>query len=216
MSHRPAIVARMQSQVGADAHPSELRIVPAQQAPFADIEAVFGTRGDPSTCWCQWYKIPGSDWRDEPAELAAKLERQIETAEHGGPGLVAYDGETPVGWCAVEPRPALPRLQRKRIVTTGSLEHEFDDESVWAVTCFVVPRAHRKQGVGGALAEAAVAYAREQGARVLEAYGVDPTARAKVPAADLFPGTVSMFERAGFIEVARPTPSRAVMQVRFD
>ncbi|WP_157414461.1 GNAT family N-acetyltransferase [Agromyces allii] len=206
----------MRSVASPESPTTDLRIVPAQTVPFADVEAVFGTKGDPATCWCQWYKIPGSDWRDDPAELAAKLERQITTAEHGGPGLVAYDGETPVGWCAVEPRPALPRLKSKRIVTKGSSEPQFDDESVWAVTCFVVPRAHRKRGVGGALAEAAVAYAREQGARVLEAYGVDPSARAKVPAADLFPGTVSMFERAGFTEVARPTPSRAVMQVRFD
>ncbi|GAA1515245.1 GNAT superfamily N-acetyltransferase [Agromyces terreus] len=204
----------MSSEVAA-ASPLELRVLPAQQVPFADIETVFGTRGDPAGCWCQWYKIPGSDWRESPAELAARLRTQIQTSDRG-PGLVAYDGETPVGWCAVEPRPALPRLQRKRIVANGSDEPDFDDDSVWAVSCFVVRRAHRRRGVGAALAEAAVVYAREQGARVLEAYAVDPSARAKPPAADLFPGTVTMFERAGFVEVSRPTPSRAVMQVRFD
>ncbi|MGI9825328.1 GNAT family N-acetyltransferase [Agromyces sp. Marseille-Q5079] len=204
----------MQSEVTADARPPVLKIVPAQQVPFADVEAVFGTKGDPATCWCQWYKLPRSEWSMGNAELAHLLEQQITEGEHG-PGLIAYDGDTPVGWCAVEPRPALPGLPRKRIVAQGSPDQDFDDASIWAITCFVVPRAHRKRGVGGALAVAAVDYARQHGARVVEAYGVDPAARAKVPAADLFPGTVSMFERAGFLEVARPTPSRAVMQVRF-
>ncbi|MET4159601.1 GNAT superfamily N-acetyltransferase [Agromyces sp. PvR057] len=205
----------MPSRVTADTQPPALRVVPAQQVPFADVEAVFGTKGDPATCWCQWFKVPRSAWSMSDAELEQLLEQQIAEGEHG-PGLIAYDGDTPVGWCAVEPRPALPGLPRKRIVATGSPDQDFDDASIWAVTCFVVPRAHRRRGVGGVLAEAAVAYAREHGARVVEAYGVDPAARAKVPAADLFPGTVSMFERAGFREVARPTPARAVMQIRFD
>ncbi|WP_157428673.1 GNAT family N-acetyltransferase [Agromyces salentinus] len=204
----------MQTEVNAGDAPA-LRIVPVQQVPFADVEAVFGTRGDPAHCWCQWYKVPRSEWGMSDDALRSRFEQQISDGEHG-PGLVAYDGDTPVGWCAVEPRPALPGLARKRVVADGSPEADFDDGSVWAVTCFVVPRAHRKRGVGGALARAAVAFAREHGARIVEAYAVDPAARAKVPAADLFPGTVSMFEHAGFAEVARPSAARAVMQVRFD
>jgi GNAT superfamily N-acetyltransferase len=205
----------MPTQVTADSRHPALRVVPVQEAPFADVEAVFGTRGDPAHCWCQWYKIPRSEWTMSDAELAALLERQVAEGADG-PGLIAYDGATPVGWCGVEPRPALPGLQRKPIVADGSPDQDFDDASVWAVTCFVVPRAHRKRGVGNKLAEAAVAYARARGARVVEAYAVDPTTKAKIPAADLFPGTVSMFERAGFREVARPSASRAIMQVRFD
>ncbi|KQM83803.1 GNAT family N-acetyltransferase [Agromyces sp. Leaf222] len=205
----------MPTQVTEDAGIPALRVVPVQQVPFADVEAVFGTKGDAAHCWCQWYKLPRSEWTMNDAELAQLLERQVRDAEHG-PGLIAYDGETPVGWCAVEPRSALPGLPRKRLVAEGSPDLDFDDASIWAVTCFVVPRAHRKRGVGGALAEAAVAFAREHGARVVEAYAIDPSARSKVPAADLFPGTVGMFERAGFREVARPTPNRAVMQARFD
>jgi len=205
----------MSTRVIDDTRPPALRIVPVQQVPFADVEAVFGTRGDPAHCWCQWFKVPRSEWSMGDDELAHLLEGQIADAEHG-PGLLAYDGETPVGWCAVEPRPALPGLQRKRISAGGSPDEDFDDASIWAVTCFVVPRSHRRRGVGGVLAEAAVAYAREHGARVVEAYAVDTTTQGKIPAADLFPGTVGMFERAGFREVARPTPSRAVMQVRFD
>ena len=57
-------------------------------------------------------------------------------------------------------------------------------------------------------------YARQRGARLLEGYAVDTAAREKTAAADLFHGTVTMFEQAGFTEVARPKPDRAIMQVR--
>ena len=193
---------------------SALRIVPAGEAPFADVEAVFGTRGDPAGCWCQWYKIRGAEWRETGTdELRARLAAQL--AEPGpGPGLLAYDGETPVGWCAIEPRPALSRLPHSP-VASATPDTDFDDASVWAVSCFVVPRAYRRRGVGQQLAAAAVEYARANGARLVEAYAVDPSARTKPPAAELFPGTVSMFAAAGFVEVARPKPHRVVMQHPF-
>ena len=190
-----------------------LRIIPAGEAPFADVESVFGTKGDPAGCWCQWYKLPrvnfGSATRDELRDrLAAQLAEPTP-----GPGLLAYDGDTPVGWCAVEPRPALERLPFSP-VASASPDDDFSDAGVWSVSCFVIPRAFRRRGVAGALAEAAVDYARAHGARVIEAYAVDPAARTKPPAADLFPGTVSMFLAAGFDEVARPKPHRVVMQRR--
>ena len=193
---------------------ARLRIVHAGDAAFGDVEAVFGTKGDPAHCWCQWYKIPGSDWRSVGDEgLHDRLEAQV-AAGVDGPGLLAYEGDTPVGWCAVEPRPNLVRLRRSTIVAGGTPDPDFDDPGVWVVSCFVVPRAHRRKGVARALAEAAVEYARQHGARLLEGYAVDTAAREKTPAADLFHGTVTMFEQAGFTEVSRPKPDRAIMQLR--
>jgi GNAT superfamily N-acetyltransferase len=193
--------------------PTALRVVPARDAPFADVEAVFGTRGDPATCWCQWYKLRGAEFRAaDPTELRDRLAAQLAEPDPG-PGLLAYDGETPVGWCAVEPRPALVRLAHSP-VASATPEHDFTDPGVWSVSCFVIPRAYRRRGVATALAAAAVDVARAHGARVVEAYAVDPAARSKPPAAELFPGTVSMFVAAGFVEVARPKPHRAVMQRR--
>lgn len=196
-----------------ETHTTELRIVPANDAPFADVAAVFGTRGDPAHCWCQWFKIPGSDWRSIGDDgLRDRLEAQL-AASDTGPGLLAYDGDTPVGWCAVEPRANLVRLPRSRIVADGTAHPDFADPHIWAVSCFVVTRAHRKRGVGRALAEAAVTYARDHGARVIEGYAVDASLRGN-RAADLFHGTVTMFEAAGFAEVARPKPDRAIMERR--
>ncbi|PWC02858.1 GNAT family N-acetyltransferase [Agromyces badenianii] len=204
----------MMTDVTEDLDPAPLRVVPAGEVPFAEVEAVFGTRGDPAHCWCQWYKIPGSDWRatgDEDLHDRLRLQMQ---APGAGPGLLAYDGETPVGWCAVEPRSALVRLRRSRIVAGGTPHPDFDDPDIWSVSCFVVPRAYRRRGVGRALTEAAVEYARSRGAGLLEGYAVDPSARAKTSADALFHGTVTMFEGAGFTEVARPTADRAIMQRR--
>lgn len=189
------------------------RVVPAGEAPLADVDTVFGTRGDPAHCWCQWYKIPGRDWRDVGDDaLHERLTEQLH--EPGpGPGLLAYDGETPVGWCAIEPRSALIRLRQSRLVTGGTTHPDLADDGVWALSCFVVPRDHRGRGVAGALARAAVEYAARNGARAVEGYPVDVAARPRASAAELFHGTVSMFSAAGFREVARPSPARVVMQI---
>ena len=197
-----------------DLEPAPLRVVPAADAPMADIEAVFGTKGDPAHCWCQWYKIPGSDWRAIGDEaLHDRLAAQL-AAPGAGPGLLAYDGATPVGWCAIEPRANLPRLKQSRLVAGSTPNPDLDEPGIWSLSCFVVPRAYRRRGVGKALTEAAVEFARASGARIVEGYAIDHHVREKTPAAELFHGTVSMFENAGFEEVARPKDDRAIMQLR--
>ena len=109
--------------------------------------------------------------RPRGAGLPAPHADRLRPSEAGGTsGLVAYlDGE-PVGWCAVEPRPAYPRLLLKtRVPWDGRAEDKADD-SVWAVTCFVTRAGFRRRGISRALARAAVDFARERGARALEGY----------------------------------------------
>ncbi|RXZ41093.1 GNAT family N-acetyltransferase, partial [Agromyces binzhouensis] len=160
---RVSVACMIDADPPADAAPDDeggatLRVVSATSVPFADVEAVFGTRGDPATCWCQWYKLRGAEWESASREeLRERLREQL-AAPGTGPGIIAYDGETPVGWCAVEPRSGLERL-RHSPVASASPDADFDDASIWAVTCFVVPRAFRRRGVGRALAAAAVATA---------------------------------------------------------
>src|SRR5882724_2239622 len=100
-------------------------------------------------------------------ELAFRLRTQTDCGnpESGGTsGLVAYlDGE-PVGWCAVEPRTAYPRLLRKTRVPWAGRAEEKTDDSVWAVTCFVIRTGFRRRGISRALARAAVDFARARGA----------------------------------------------------
>lgn len=188
-------------------------IVSVADAPWPDVERVFGTRGDPSTCWCQYFKLSTADWKDfDAAACKAALEEQVRTSSPP-PGVIAYRGEEAVGWCAVEPRPRYGRLSRMRVVGEVSTE-PLDDESVWAVTCFVVRVGHRRSGIAGALLQGAVEQARSLGARVLEGYPVDVSGHKKTSAADLYQGTVSLFRSAGFDEVGRSQSGRPLMRLQ--
>jgi GNAT superfamily N-acetyltransferase len=194
-----------------------LEIVPANEASWEDLEAVFGTTGDPSRCWCQRFRmLPGESWRSVgPEELAFRLRAQTDCGHPRSgttSGLVAYlDGE-PVGWCAVAPRPDHPRLLRNNRVPWEGRAEDKDDCGVWAVTCFVIRKGFRRRGVGRALAQATVDHARRAGARALEGY---PMTRKDVLPSELHVGTEAMFAAAGFAEVSRPGVRRVVMRVDF-
>ena len=153
----------------------EVTIVPANEASWEDLRAVLGTRGDPARCQCQRYKMqPRESWASVGIEeLTFRLRTQTDCGHpetETTSGLVAYlDGE-PVGWCAVEPRSAYPRLLLKTRVPWAGRAEDKTDDSVWAVTCFVTRTGFRRRGISRALARAAVAFARQRGARALEGY----------------------------------------------
>ena len=194
--------------------------LPANEASWEDLQAVLGSRGDPHRCQCQRYKMqPRESWASVGGEGLAFLLRT--QAECGHPksdttsGLVAYlDGE-PVGWCAVEPRTAYPRLLLKTRVPWEGREEDKADDSVWAVTCFVTRTGFRRRGVSGALARAAVDFARERGARALEGYPMIVERGQEIMAAELHVGSRSVFADAGFAEVGHPTLRRVVMRIDF-
>jgi len=190
-----------------------ITIVSVADAAWDDVQTVFGTRGDASRCWCQYFKLPNAEFDSAERErrCGPMLEEQVRENDPA-PGVIAYLGDEPVGWCAVEPKPNYQRLRRSTIVKEGSRQDP-DDASVWAVTCFVVRVGFRKRGVGAALFRGAVEQARALGARVVEGYPVDTSERTGAPAAELYHGTVSLFERAGFAVVGRPTRDRAVVEL---
>lgn len=194
----------------------QLRIVPANQASWEDLADIFGMRGAGSRCFCQRYQLARNEaFATFPAEeRAGRLREQTGCGEPGSPtsGLVAYDDEVPVGWCAVQPRTAYPGLVRTFTVPWKGRDENRHDPTVWALTCLFVRARHRRQGVSSELARAAVEHAREQGARALEAY---PMVTTTVIEEELHVGTVATFSAAGLREVARPTKRRAVMRIDY-
>jgi ribosomal protein S18 acetylase RimI-like enzyme len=86
-----------------------------------------------------------------------------------------------------------------------------DDTDVWSVVCSYVSRAHRGRGLQHRLLAAAIEFARHSGAGVLEAYPVDKPGRSHDDF--MFFGSRSLYERAGFTEVARRSPTRVVMRL---
>lgn len=173
-----------------------------------ELRTVFGERGDASGCWCQWFKLAGSQYRQATRDDKAELLHA--SVEAGSPGVIArVDGE-PVGWAAVEPFRAYPGLGRSPITR----RQPGDPEDPWAVTCFVVRLDHRRRGVARALLAGAVEHAATRGAGVVEGYPVDPGVRPSLTAAERFHGTVSLFESAGFAVVRRPSATRAIMRLQ--
>jgi GNAT superfamily N-acetyltransferase len=194
-----------------------ISVAPANEASWEDLQAIFGTRGAASMCWCQRYKLaPRESFRSFPAEERARRLREQTECGHPGSettsGLVAYLDGAPVGWCAVEPRPAFTGLVRNNRVPWEGRDEDKADESVWAVTCLLTRAGFRKRGVSGALARAAVDFARERGARALEGYPINTK---NVIAEELHVGTERVFADAGLAEVGRPTLRRVVMRIDF-
>jgi len=141
--------------------------------------------------------------RDRPRE---DNKRDLERLARSGPppGLLAFEGGIAVGWCELAPRAELDWLAR------GRYFHPVDELPVWSVPCFYVRRSHRRQGVMGALIEAAASVAATAGAPALEAYPVDTAVPGHTR--NLFLGVASVFAEHGFQVAARRQPDRPVMR----
>jgi len=120
------------------------------------------------------------------------------------PGILAYLNERPVGWCSVAPREQFQVLDRSPTLK------RVDDEPAWSIVCFFVSKPHRRKGLTKFLLEAAIEYARDNGARIIEAYPL--TKNAKHLPIERHTGVISTFEEAGFKEIIRRSKRRAIMR----
>ena len=121
------------------------------------------------------------------------------------PGILAYDGGQPVGWCSVAPREHYPSLDRSRVLK------RLDDTPVWSIVCFFIAKDHRGQGLTRELIRAAIDYVRSQGGTVAEAYPTPPREGQLAPVS-VYMGLPGMFESLGFVECARPSASKVIMR----
>jgi GNAT superfamily N-acetyltransferase len=174
---------------------SSVVVRPATSDCWNDVVTLLGGDGKRG-CWCQSWR--GSDASFGSASENGNRERLRAQVDNGAfaPGLIAYKGDEPVGWCGLGPRQAMPRLVHSRTIPA------LDDLPVWSIGCFRIRVGHRRQGVARALLAAAVQHAREQGAPALEAYPIDPEGR-RVDVGFGFVGFTSMFEAQGFRRVTR-------------
>jgi GNAT superfamily N-acetyltransferase len=180
-----------------------LAIRPVTPDQWAALEDLFGARGACNGCWCMYWRI-GAAYRQRPGEENRRAFREV-VRRGPPPGLIAFDGALPVGWCQLTPRDELPWLGR-----TWRLAR-VDDQPVWSLSCLYVRIGHRRRGVATALIAAALGAARKAGAPALEAYPFD----AAVSPSATGTGYASTFARAGFKTVARRDPARPVMRHDF-
>ena len=187
----------------------DLEIHPLTPNRVEDLAALFAEGGDPKSCWCAFWRVRGSGWNDWTAARNRPVVEGLASRDPA-PGLVAYAEGRVVGWVSLGPREDFERLERSKVLA------RVDDRPVWSIVCFVVSRSVRGRGVAHALLAAAVGYARDHGATMLEAYPLAPS-RGRVPAASAFTGPQGMYERAGFEVVERrqwspKTPVRPIVR----
>jgi GNAT superfamily N-acetyltransferase len=172
---------------------------------FPQIERLFGERGACGGCWCMNWRIEkgGKSW-DAFKGAPAKRELARLVAAGRVHAVLAFDEETPVGWCCLGPRGDFPRLLRSRV-----LQRHRDGGAVWAITCFFLDRRYRDRGLGTQILGEAVRLAFARGAAELEGYPV-PVSGKKLPGPFAWTGTPPMFARVGFSKVDRPDGARPI------
>ena len=176
---------------------------PATADRWPDIESLFAGCGDARRCWCGFWYRENKDFR---AGYGDDNRRFLQGMVEAGrvPGALAYSGGAAVGWCGIAPRADQSRLARSHVLAP------VDDRPVWSITCFVVAHGSRRRGLMRPLIAAAVDFARERGASVIEAYPLD--AVRKLYPGEIYVGTAAAFRDQGFAEVARRSPTRPIMR----
>ena len=187
-----------------------LSIRPLMPSRWPDLETIFNAKGCSVArgCWCMFYRRSGRRAAPPKGGTYAQANRRdlkklVDKGEFTG--LIAYDGRTPVGWLSLGPREAYAKLQR------SSVMKPVDDAKVWSIICFVVPAEHRGKGVARALLDGGIVFAKKHKVKLLEAYPVDKSGRSHDDF--MWFGAKSMFDAAGFREVARRKPTRPVMRL---
>ncbi|MBI3872473.1 MAG: GNAT family N-acetyltransferase [candidate division Zixibacteria bacterium] len=172
---------------------------------WSDLEELFGIRGACGGCWCMTWRLARSQFVRQSGDGNKRAFKRI-VAKGEPTGILAYSGDRPVGWCALAPRQVYTRLARSRVLKP------VDAEPVWSITCFFIEKSHRRQGLSARLLEAAVRFAKTQGAKIVEGYPYDQVA--KLPDPFVWTGLASAFRKAGFVEVARRSSTRPIMRYR--
>jgi len=182
----------------------EIEIHPVTPDRWADLERLFGPVGAYGGCWCMYFRMRSKDnAKAKASERKAGLKGLVESGEP--PGLIAYvDGE-PAGWVSIDQRERFAMLSYSRMYKPA------DGGSLWTIVCFVTGRKFRRQGLMAEMLQGAVDYARQHGAKVIEAYPVEAAEELKGYAG--YMGVRSVFDRTGFVEVARLANGRPHMRL---
>ncbi|TCR69836.1 GNAT family N-acetyltransferase [Bosea sp. BK604] len=185
-------------------------VVPLTPERWPDLEDLFGPKGACYGCWCNHFRMPQKQRMPLLGE-GARLLFEERVRKGPPPGVIAYDGETCVGWLQVGPRRDVSEWNNPRRASTPLPDAPAEDPRNWAASCFFVRKQWRGQRVTAALLDGAIDFARASGARLLEAAAMDH--ELKRSSEGLYVGPERIFLRAGFSEVARQKPGRPLMRL---
>lgn len=189
---------------------------PVTAGRWADFVALFEARGGPKNCWCMAWRGTAEERRSFTAAQGeqsggrakssglrkAAIERRI--SEDIPVGILAYDGTSPIAWCSIASRPTYRSLG-------GPKDFADRPKAVWSIACFFIARPWRGKGLGRRLIREAVGYARAEGARMVEAYPVEPDSGSY-----RFMGLVPVFAAEGFAPIGKAGTRRTVMRLALE
>lgn len=185
---------------------SSFRVEALTEAHLPGLRALFDAAS--STCFCRYWHFGGNknEWLERcafrPEENAAELEAAVRARESAARGLVALDdaGDV-VGWMKLTPRSAVPKLRRLPVYRSLDLG---DEETTYAIGCYLVRPDRRGLGVARALTSAAPRFAQEWGAAAVEGY----PRRSSEPLhpEEAWQGPERVFVETGFQPVVDVTP----------
>lgn len=179
---------------------------PLIPATWDDFETLFGANGACAGCWCMWWRIPNKEFTaNKNAGNHAAMRKLVENGVE--PGLLGYVDGKVAGWVSVGSRSDFIRLNTSKVLAP------VDDQPVWEIVCFFTVRTQRRQGLMSLLAQAAIEYVKNHGARIVEAFPYEGTPEKKFTILSNYTGVASVFKRLGFKEVARRSESRPIMRL---
>ena len=182
-----------------------LTFEPLRPGNWGKFEALFGPRGACGNCWCMYYRRSPSDFREGKADDGNKLAMK-ELVWSGKPaGLLALIEGEAIGWCAFAPREDFDRLRRSRV------HKPIDDKEVWSIPFMFIRKDMRKHGISVEFLKGVIAWAREEGIRIIEAYPTIPT-KGMLPDSFAWIGLYSSFQKAGFCIADRTSPNRPMVR----
>jgi len=182
----------------------DLKFYPLTVNRWNDFEILFRKRGACGGCWCMWWRLKRSVYEQQKGDgNKSAMKKLVESGKN--PGILAYDGDTPIGWCSVAPREEFSVLERSRILKP------IDEKPVWSIVCFFVNKEYRKKGISTELLKGTIKYVREQGGKIVEGYPVEPK-KDQMPDVFAFHGLASAFLKAGFKECLRRSETRPIMR----
>ena len=189
----------------ADMNPTEANIqfLPVTRSRWSDLEDLFESRGGPNHCWCMVFRsMPSTERRAGGPAKKRALSQMVAT--ESPVGILAYDGDEAVAWCSIAPLETYSNLRTRKYVSDDS-----DTENVWSIACFYIRRTFRGQGMTTRLIDAAIDYARDNGAKIIEAYPVDYDSPSYT-----YMGRIGTFKALGFKEIAMAGTRRHIMRLR--
>ena len=176
---------------------ASLTFAPVTSESWSKFEALFEAPGGPKYCWCMAWRASAVELKDlGKASRKPLLQARVDRGETVG--LVGSLDE-PVAWVSIAPRDTYRNLGGPAALP---------GEQIWSLACLYLKRAHRSAGLGRELLEAAIAFARDGGATVVEAYPVDPDSPSY-----RFMGFVPAFARLGFEPAGMAGSRRHVMRL---